>query len=649
MAVSWRIESGLVWLESVGVWDASAWKDAVDAFLSDSRFQPRDGPRSRSSQHAPSVQGPGYSRDRDRPGLRPVARGADWQGALGPGGGRSGELRGRAHGAVAASRDGRLSRRVLRPGRGRVLGSLGLSSRALRLFDHLLGRDGPSGDPRRRWHLWLLSRKLLAVVVGSALIQAALCALPDAMGDVLSYRLWARALAQEGLAEAYWPSHPLVLSANRLDVPIDYPPLFPYALMGIGKAGALWGVSDAGLDALVRLPLVLASLTLGLLLAADARRRGDETSATLAAALFLLNPGVIFDTAYWGQADALVALFVVATVVALQRGRFEWGGAIFALAVLTKPLAYPFAPFVLVLSVKRAGWARTLVAVGVCGLTVLVVLLRFLWIGRLGSILRSLVSQLEALPYASVNAHNLWWLVQRGTPWLDAREEAVGSLSYEAIGIALVAGFCLATLFQLWRSEDERAERLAFASTAFGFFVLATHMHENHLFNAIPLIVLAGAHDRRMRHFLALVSAVFLANMLLHDPALTHVFRGLAPGRRLLLPLAPGLDPRFFDYFLAHGYASVVEGLRGETSALGVWLTVINAQAAVLCFAAWLWSFYRRPGFDAALREPESPFPWRVALLGRPLDGGDRRCLLVAGPARGQDGDGASQFREPRP
>jgi ALG6, ALG8 glycosyltransferase family len=452
------------------------------------------------------------------------------------------------------------------------------------------------------------------VLALSALLQLAVTALPDSMGDLHHYRLWARTLAQHGLAEAYWPSHPPVVGAERIDSHVDYPPVVPYLLLVVGKAGAVFSLGDARLETLIRVPFVLANLALGLLLFVDARRWTAPASATLAATLYLLNPGIIFNTAYWGQSDSVVALFLVASVVALGRGRPEWAWAWFALAALTKPLAYPLAPVLLVATVKTFGWARLARCAAVGAACALVLLLPFAWSGHLRPLLRSLFVQLDAMPYASVNAHNLWWLVERGTPWLDAQKNTLGPVTYEGLGIALFCVFLLVTLSYVWGSRDERGIRLGFASAAFGFFMLATHMHENHSFVALPLLLLVGVDDPRLRRFFLLVSGVLLANMLLHDPYLTHVVRPWVPGPRLHLPMVRGIDRGFFDYFLAQGYPHLVDQIRGETSLVGVVLTVLNAQVATLTFVWWLFTFYGRSSLEETLAKPERPLPKRLVL-----------------------------------
>ena len=437
----------------------------------------------------------------------------------------------------------------------------------------------------------------------SLLIQLALCALPDSMGDLLGYRVWARTLASEGLAGAYWPRGASG-AGESITIPVDYPPVFPYLLLFIGRACG--SCSNAVIESVIRLPLVLANIATAFLILRAARRIASPNGAIVAAALFLFNPAVIFDTSYWGQADSLCALLLTLAAVELTR-RPQWAWTCLALAVLTKPLAYPFVPLAMVVTVKRFGWRRGLGAAAAFTFCFAAAVLPFARTGHLGPLLRSLFVQLDAMPYLSVNAHNLWWLLQRGTPWIDAREKALGWLSYEQLGIALFAAFYAWTLVRAWRSEDENAPRVAFASVALGFFVLSTHMHENHLFNFLPLVLLAGPADRRARVFFMLASCTLLANMLLHDPSLTSIVRPFVPGPHLVLPEVTNLDPAFFDQFLTLGYGDMVALVRGETSLLGVAFTAFNSQVNVLLLAAWILATYTGRSFDGALREGARP------------------------------------------
>lgn len=440
-----------------------------------------------------------------------------------------------------------------------------------------------------------MSGRVALLFAGSAVLQVLVATIPDAMGDLLSYRLWSRSVAERGVVAAYLPAD------AAAPAPVDYPPLIPLLLAPLGAADRALRMPDHALDTLIRLVFVLASLLLAWLLHQDLRDRLGPAAAAQAAALYLFHPGVVFDTAYWGQADAVSTLFVVGTAVALRRERPEWAWVAFALAVLTKPLAYAFAPVVLPWTLWRFGWRRTARCAAAFSATALVVCLPFVAAGRSAALLRLLSAQVDAMPYASVNAHNLWWLVQGGRPWAPADASLAGALSFRDASLALLAVFYAATLVHLRRARDARALPLAFASAAFGFFVLATHMHENHLFPAIPLLLLVGLDGRRLRAAFAAVSIVLLANLVLHDPNLTAFFRSVTPSAQVTLPAVPALDESQLAALARSGYTALVEQTRGATTWWGFGLTFANALLAVSTFALWLFRFYGRAGFDRGL------------------------------------------------
>ncbi len=450
-----------------------------------------------------------------------------------------------------------------------------------------------------------MSRRAIAILVASASIQLALTVLPDTMGDLLVYRSWTRALTRDGLVAAYWPA-PAPLDSPRFDPPIDYPPLLPYAFWVLGHAlqacspAALHG-NDWLLDFLIRLPFVLSNLLLALLVYTEVRRFAPS-AANLAIALVALNPALIFDTAYWGQADAPCALFIAVSLVALVRGRPEWAWAALTAAVLTKPLAYPLAPLVAFETVRRFGLGRTLRA-GAAALAVgCVAFVPFLQGGHVLDAMGSLVTQVDAMPYISVNAHNLWWLVGLGAPWTNAYARPLGLLSWNTISLVLFGGFYVAVLALLWRSREPRSLYMAAATVSFGFFVLSTHMHENHLFCVLPLLALAGAESKPARMALCILTAAMLTNMALHDPLLTYWARPYTPGPYILLPSRLDLQVELRERLIRLGYPWIVRQMRGETTLAGSLATLVNAQAVVLTFLAWLAFLWKARGFDPTLR-----------------------------------------------
>ena len=70
---------------------------------------------------------------------------------------------------------------------------------------------------------------------------------------------------------------------------------------------------------LVKLPAIIADLGIGVLLFAIAKRFTRATVAFGVAALYVLNPAVIFISAKWGQVDAVAGFFVLLSAYLLLK------------------------------------------------------------------------------------------------------------------------------------------------------------------------------------------------------------------------------------------------------------------------------------------------------------------------------------------
>ncbi len=457
-----------------------------------------------------------------------------------------------------------------------------------------------------------ISRRAVAILALSAVIQVALSWQPDTMGDLLEYHSWARTLTQEGLAAAYWPTS---MSQESL-APIDYPPLVPYVLWATGRC--LGAVSqeallhnDQLLDFLIRLPFCAFVLLIALLVYLDARRIAPN-KADLICALVALNPALIFDTAYWGQSDSVCAFFVMLAVVLLVRGRPEWSWVAITCAALVKPLAYPFMPLILLETWKRFSVYRTFSSATASALVAGIVFTPFAWIGRLGDGVSALVSEIDAMPYISVDAHNLWWIVGRGLPWTKANAHPLG-ISWNTLSLVLFGTFFAITLVRLWRSKEPRALYVAAAATGFGFFILATRVHENHLFVALPLMALLAANLRWPRMVLIALTITFFANMLLHDPFLDDISRRHVPGPHFQLPALEEPQDEIVKRYRSFGYGWIADEVSGDVSLVGFVATLVNAQANVVLFALWLSFAYFARSFDVALATSDWHVPWQRA------------------------------------
>jgi Gpi18-like mannosyltransferase len=358
--------------------------------------------------------------------------------------------------------------------------------------------------------------RLVALALAYLALRAALLLDPGYADDLLAYRRWALAGVSHGLGSLY----------GRSDM--DYPPLYAYVLTPLGHVytalvpkalRAPARVDPAAWTALVKLPPLVFDLAIAALLARLGARVGGRWRYRLPA-LYLLNPAVIFTTGYWGQPDSVHSFFALAAFLAVL-GRRAWPGfVLLVLATLMKPLAAPLFPLLLLVAVLRHGWRQSALGLAAAAATALLLFAPFFARDGTAFVLGRVLGDLDAMAFTTVNAHNAWWLL---APWRDAEASWLGPLTPTQLGLAAFGAIYLALLARLVLRDGERrhgitsAEVLATASlVALSFFMLATHMHENHLFLAVVLLAALVPEGRAWVWAYAAVSAGLLANLALH-------------------------------------------------------------------------------------------------------------------------------------
>ena len=467
----------------------------------------------------------------------------------------------------------------------------------------------PGAPPARRIRTWLLG---LAIGVAYVALRTSPPMLAGYEADVRAYIRWFDMIAQGGLRNVY----------ERSD--FDYPPLYAYLLWVFAKGQALLGRLAIGTPTLsppmvIRFWPFLADLAIAWMLARVGRAAEQSAAATAMAtavsgnrprpawgwilpALYLLNPAVLFDTGYWGQSDSIHSAFVLAAFLALganragfvraggaERGFPAWvGWVLLSLGALMKPVALPYFPLLLALSMVWHGTRSTLLGMATSLVTFIAGCLPFMLRKEPMVFIEQLVMDVGSMPFTSCNAHNVWWILG---PWRPANETWLGPVSATDVGHVLFAICLLAILVRAWtialRRDLSLAEGLGLAAVlGVGFFLFSTHMHENHLFTAVPLVlplaVLPWANGpARTRTALWIIAGVSIGafiNMLAHDPWLmTH-----------------GPWPEKPELFI--NYAGTPCPRRKVLAAIG---TAINFGAAFLLFRL----VFQRPQFG---RRPES-------------------------------------------
>ncbi len=153
--------------------------------------------------------------------------------------------------------------------------------------------------------------------------------------DIGCFRAWANRMAATGPVNFYDPSDPFASC--------DYPPgymLILWLVGLIGKAGA-----TGATEFMVKVPPVLADIVLCAVLYREAKKQKLSGPAALAlVTLYALNPLIIVAGSAWGQADALMTLFLALTVLYAVRGKWIAALPFYIVSVLFKPQALMFGP-----------------------------------------------------------------------------------------------------------------------------------------------------------------------------------------------------------------------------------------------------------------------------------------------------------------
>ena len=290
--------------------------------------------------------------------------------------------------------------------------------------------------------------------------------------DENSFKAWYNTAAEKGLYGFYdstWS---------------DYPPFNIYIFWIFGKLAH--AIGPGSLYLLIKLPQNLFDLATAYLIFRFVRQRYSFLFALGAMAVYALNPATIFDLAVWGQFDSVYTFFMVASLYAVLRSKYELSGGLFALAILTKPQSVVLFPVLAYLMLKNGGWKRAVSSAVVFFILLFLVILPFHWNNPI-TFLIDRYTGYNLYPYNSLNAYNFWAYIGF---WKPDTVPHLG-LSYQTWGIIALVIFAGFVMWQLHRKPGGRAPVFATFLIMFSFFMLMTRMHERYLFPVFALLAMS--------------------------------------------------------------------------------------------------------------------------------------------------------------
>jgi Gpi18-like mannosyltransferase len=314
--------------------------------------------------------------------------------------------------------------------------------------------------------------------------------------DMNTYQAWFQTAANVGLRTFY--------NSNWS----DYPPLNIYLFWGFGslaKTLSLFGTSS--IVYIIKLVPNIFDAGTAVLIFAFVQKRFKFKMALSATALYAFNPAVIFNTAVWGQYDAIYTFFLVLSVLLALDSKPELSAITFALGVLTKPQGIALAPLIAFLILKKYNiqWRRILTSTVAMIATVFLIIIPFEWSNPITFLYNIYFGALGGYAVTTANAFNIWALLGFWLP--DANYFVLGWILF-----ALAAGFTLYVLHKRFDLSGEVIVLLSAFLLIFSFFMLPTRMHERYLFPAISFLALLFPFVKKTRPLYLILTGTCFAN-----------------------------------------------------------------------------------------------------------------------------------------
>lgn len=296
---------------------------------------------------------------------------------------------------------------------------------------------------------------------------------------------------------------------------LDYLPLLVYILWVYG-----WLLTPFGLATnLLVFKLVMSVLGLAIVAGLYLMRRRPaitnqveafalpkQTNQMLILATF--SVALLFNPAVWGQVDSLLGLLLIIAFWLLYRNKLLLAGLELGMLLIFKPQAWFVLPLLGILLLKRGGWHKGMVAIGL-GLLTGSGLTGLAFGGQVSEFLKFWFQPSLAGTGGggTAGAFNFFWLLNLQS------KPASSEVMWLGFGLITLV-YLLVVAHTIW--GEARIEQVACGATLImlAFFLFSIKMHERYLYYSLPLLALTGLYNRRAFKPYLLLNFCCLVNML---------------------------------------------------------------------------------------------------------------------------------------
>lgn len=370
--------------------------------------------------------------------------------------------------------------------------------------------------------------------------------------DVLRWKDWGRISFLYGFADTYTPTH---LTFGTY--PNNMPPGTLYVVFSmywvwlqVGKVLAVFGIPPGSsawvnvilLEIILRVPSLIADIGIGGVIYAFIYHLKKNTKVgIISSLLYLWNPVVVYNSAFWGQMDAINNFFGMISLWYLSRTRYVLSAMTFAASLSVKLSLIFMAPLLaLWMMLEKQKWpVRTVVrfisvvcaSLVICALPIS--MSPFSWLWRYIS-----TNATGEMTNITAFAFNAWWVIFRPaiqfgssydlTKVVDVRlsgspltQTMYGPVSLWVIAVAISVLIYAAiyrwmmSAMHLKKTLEPRMVLSMFAILSLVSYLLLPQMHERYMFPFFaPASILIGLGMPIGREFFAL-TLLNLINLLI--------------------------------------------------------------------------------------------------------------------------------------
>ncbi|XES77744.1 MAG: glycosyltransferase 87 family protein [Candidatus Bathyarchaeia archaeon] len=313
--------------------------------------------------------------------------------------------------------------------------------------------------------------------------------------DTVDFMIWFQTAANYGLRAFY------------LQTWCDYPPFNIYFFWMFGSLAehlAVFGTT--AFTYVMKLPANLFDMATAFLIFAFVRKQSNFKLALIGTALYAFNPAVIFNTAVWGQFDAIYTFFLVLSLILVFYSKPKLSVVAFMLGILTKPQSIALAPLFFFLVWRKTDWKGLVTSVLVAAATVFAVILPFEWSNPVTFLTDIYFGAYGGYQFTTLNAFNVWGF---GGMWVP------DVLWTFIAGWAMFGALALFTIYLVHKRAPSNRELLIFFAAFvlfFGFFMFPTRIHERYLFPAMAMLALMFPLLKRTRPLYVVLTATCFVN-----------------------------------------------------------------------------------------------------------------------------------------